>query len=257
MPAPPLTPALARPAPSRSVLTGSYHNYFKIYDVESGSDTLLQADKSAFKAKKIGGVKAGAKGKQGQMETTGIDFNKKIVSRPSLRLQLPGADPRGKADPHTPLASPPRSSTPAGTRERTRSPLRRPTTCSSTAQGRDLAAVAVVRSHLARRARARPHRLHVIPASPHARTCTTRALFTASLSPFLPPPLRRPTSIPSPALPFETPLHLAPKTSHRCPARFVPAHLALPVRPPLPRLRRPTSPTRSPASVLPLSPSLL
>jgi serine/threonine-protein phosphatase 2A regulatory subunit B len=70
-----LTPFL----PPRSVLTGSYHNYFKIYDVESGSDTLLQADKSAFKAKKIGGVKTGPKGKQGQMETTGIDFNKKIL----------------------------------------------------------------------------------------------------------------------------------------------------------------------------------
>ncbi|CDZ97234.1 protein phosphatase 2a regulatory b subunit [Phaffia rhodozyma] len=63
----------------QSVLTGSYHNYFKIYDVDSSSDILLQADKSAFKAKKIGGVKGGAKGKSGAMETNGIDFNKKIL----------------------------------------------------------------------------------------------------------------------------------------------------------------------------------
>jgi serine/threonine-protein phosphatase 2A regulatory subunit B len=71
--------------PSRSVLTGSYHNYFRIYDVESTNDIVLQADKSAFKAKKIGGVKGGPKGGKGgaatgTMETTGTDFNKKIVS---------------------------------------------------------------------------------------------------------------------------------------------------------------------------------
>lgn len=70
------------------MLTGSYHNYFRIYDVDTLSDVVLQADKSAFKAKKIGGPlpggKPGAKnGRQGglrdamQLET--LDFNKKIL----------------------------------------------------------------------------------------------------------------------------------------------------------------------------------
>jgi serine/threonine-protein phosphatase 2A regulatory subunit B len=36
-------------------MTGSYHNYFRIYDVEGSSDVILQADKSAFKTpKKVG-----------------------------------------------------------------------------------------------------------------------------------------------------------------------------------------------------------
>jgi len=70
------------------VLTGSYHNYFRIYDVnETGDkDTVLQADKSAFKAKKIGGPKSaqkgapGATGKKDGLQTDNIDFAKKIVS---------------------------------------------------------------------------------------------------------------------------------------------------------------------------------
>ncbi|KAG0146441.1 hypothetical protein CROQUDRAFT_92748 [Cronartium quercuum f. sp. fusiforme G11] len=36
------------------VLSGSYNNYFHIYDKEATTDIILQADKSAFKAKKIG-----------------------------------------------------------------------------------------------------------------------------------------------------------------------------------------------------------
>jgi serine/threonine-protein phosphatase 2A regulatory subunit B len=48
---------------------------------------VLQADKSAFKAKKIGGAKGGAKGagagqKKDGMQTENIDFAKKIVSVP-------------------------------------------------------------------------------------------------------------------------------------------------------------------------------
>jgi serine/threonine-protein phosphatase 2A regulatory subunit B len=69
------------------VLTGSYHNYFRIYDVnESGDkDAVLQADKSAFKAKKIGGPKGQGKGPNGTgkkegLQTENIDFAKKIVS---------------------------------------------------------------------------------------------------------------------------------------------------------------------------------
>ena len=71
----------------RHVLTGSYHNYFRIYDVETTNDVVLQADKSAFKAKKIGangpgikgnGLKAPGPGKEG-MNLEAIDFNKKIL----------------------------------------------------------------------------------------------------------------------------------------------------------------------------------
>ncbi|KAK3068711.1 protein phosphatase 2A regulatory subunit cdc55 [Teratosphaeriaceae sp. CCFEE 6253] len=90
-------------------MTGSYNNNFMIYPAESGSDTevVLQADKSAFKAKKVGiptpmtgGVKDGARidKKGGQNSRAGspspaggaqrmkketdadqIDFNKKIL----------------------------------------------------------------------------------------------------------------------------------------------------------------------------------
>jgi serine/threonine-protein phosphatase 2A regulatory subunit B len=71
------------------VLTGSYHNYFRIYDTDTLSDVVLQADKSAFKAKKIGGplpgAKAGAKngprpgGLRDAMQLDTLDFNKKIL----------------------------------------------------------------------------------------------------------------------------------------------------------------------------------
>lgn len=71
----------------RHVLTGSYHNYFRIYDSETLSDVVLQADKSAFKAKKIGGPlpKNGAKngarpgGLRDAMQLDTLDFNKKIL----------------------------------------------------------------------------------------------------------------------------------------------------------------------------------
>lgn len=72
---------------SRHVLTGSYHNYFRIFDVESLSDVVLQADKSAFKAKKIGGplpgnklgAKNGTRGLKDAMQMETLDFNKKIL----------------------------------------------------------------------------------------------------------------------------------------------------------------------------------
>ncbi|KAH7105799.1 protein phosphatase 2A regulatory subunit PR55 [Auriculariales sp. MPI-PUGE-AT-0066] len=64
------------------VLTGSYHNYFKIYDIETTQDIVLQADKSAFKAKKIGGKNNGvlkpAPGKEG-INLEALDFNRKIL----------------------------------------------------------------------------------------------------------------------------------------------------------------------------------
>lgn len=66
------------------VLSGSYNNYFHIYDKEATTDIVLQADKSAFKAKKIGagGAKAGAAsmklGGPGQ-DTENLDFSKRIM----------------------------------------------------------------------------------------------------------------------------------------------------------------------------------
>jgi hypothetical protein len=65
---------------SSSVLTGSYHNYFRIYDVQGDNDIVLQADKSAFKAKKIGGARGKVPGKKEGLQTDNIDFTKKIVS---------------------------------------------------------------------------------------------------------------------------------------------------------------------------------
>lgn len=73
----------------RHVLTGSYHNFFRIYDSDTLSDVVLQADKSAFKAKKIGGPLPGAKngakngarpgGLRDAMQLDTLDFNKKIL----------------------------------------------------------------------------------------------------------------------------------------------------------------------------------
>lgn len=65
-------------------MTGSYHNYFRIYDVNSDNDVVLQADKSAFKAKKVGG-RGKTPGKKEGIQTEGIDFSKKIVSRRGAR----------------------------------------------------------------------------------------------------------------------------------------------------------------------------
>ncbi|OGE50991.1 hypothetical protein PENARI_c015G01819 [Penicillium arizonense] len=82
-----------------NVMTGSYNNNFMIYPTEEQKDTeiVLQADKSAFKAKKVGvptpmnkgnGKKAGSRsgspagpGSRMKKETDAdqIDFNKKIL----------------------------------------------------------------------------------------------------------------------------------------------------------------------------------
>ena len=93
---------------AKNVMTGSYNNNFMIYPSEEGKDTevVLQADKSAFKAKKVGiptpmnsatsptaGGKDGS-GKKGsranspaggaqrmrkETDADQIDFNKKIL----------------------------------------------------------------------------------------------------------------------------------------------------------------------------------
>ena len=76
---------MSDPNSLRQVLTGSYHNYFRIYDAQNtgpNSEVLLQADKSAFKAKKIGGPGKGGKGngfRKDGINTDTIDFNKKIL----------------------------------------------------------------------------------------------------------------------------------------------------------------------------------
>jgi serine/threonine-protein phosphatase 2A regulatory subunit B len=89
---------------AKNVMTGSYNNNFMIYPSEEGKDTevVLQADKSAFKAKKVGiptpmnsatspGSKDGKKGSRASSPAGGaqrmrketdadqIDFNKKIL----------------------------------------------------------------------------------------------------------------------------------------------------------------------------------
>jgi hypothetical protein len=71
---------------ARHVLTGSYHNYFRIYDTDNLSDVVLQADKSAFKVKKAGplpgnkgpGAKNGRPLREAMTMDT-LDFNKKIL----------------------------------------------------------------------------------------------------------------------------------------------------------------------------------
>lgn len=68
-------------------LTGSYHNYFNIYDMNGNgqNDALLQADKNSFKAKRIitnAKNKNSAKGKNGKAQEINadmLDFNRKIL----------------------------------------------------------------------------------------------------------------------------------------------------------------------------------
>lgn len=86
---------------ARNVMTGSYNNNFMIYPSDPDKDTeiVLQADKSAFKAKKVGiptpmNAGAGKDGKKGsrasspaggaqrmrkETDADQIDFNKKIL----------------------------------------------------------------------------------------------------------------------------------------------------------------------------------
>ncbi|KAL0073790.1 protein phosphatase PP2A regulatory subunit B [Phycomyces blakesleeanus] len=71
----------------KSVMTGSYSNNFHIYDRDTLSETSLQADKGAFRAKRLGSAKnkmtmggprnGGMRGKRDESDS--IDFNKKIL----------------------------------------------------------------------------------------------------------------------------------------------------------------------------------
>lgn len=58
----------------RHVMTGSYHNYFRIYDVEGPNDVILQADKSAFKT-----VKKDLTMQKPSLPLDSVDFSKKIL----------------------------------------------------------------------------------------------------------------------------------------------------------------------------------
>lgn len=72
------------------VLTASYNNFFHIWDVGTRNDVILQADKSAFKAKRAGSTKNKVSGpggagatRQGKKEEYAnldtLDFHKKIL----------------------------------------------------------------------------------------------------------------------------------------------------------------------------------
>jgi serine/threonine-protein phosphatase 2A regulatory subunit B len=69
-------------------MTGSYDNYFHIYDtIQELPDVTLQADKSAFKAKRVGSTmnRGGRNGgphmgnRPDAINVDAIDFNKKIM----------------------------------------------------------------------------------------------------------------------------------------------------------------------------------
>ena len=64
-----------------TALTGSYSNYFHLVDWERDSSVVLQADKSAFKSKKLAAThKPGARSAgAGGINANNVDFNKKIL----------------------------------------------------------------------------------------------------------------------------------------------------------------------------------
>ena len=67
----------------RHVLTGSYHNYFTIFDSDAPGEITLEADKSAFKAKRVGhlypGTKRVTKFGARHGDALQLDYNKKIL----------------------------------------------------------------------------------------------------------------------------------------------------------------------------------
>lgn len=66
-------------------MTGSYSNYFHIYDRNNAkSEVSLQADKSAFKARRTGTTKSKLslgrlKGKKDEINPDTVDYQKKIL----------------------------------------------------------------------------------------------------------------------------------------------------------------------------------
>ena len=71
---------------SSQAITGSYSNFFHIYDLQRENDTLLQADKNAFKAKRAGSTKnkLGPGGRkltrrEEYLNVDTLEYNKKII----------------------------------------------------------------------------------------------------------------------------------------------------------------------------------
>ena len=64
-----------------TILTGSYSNYFHLVDWERDSNIVLQADKTAFKSRKLAALhKPGARSMgMNHINTNHVDFNRKIL----------------------------------------------------------------------------------------------------------------------------------------------------------------------------------
>ncbi|CAO3697529.1 unnamed protein product [Rhizopus stolonifer] len=61
------------------VMTGSYNNTFHLYDREGKTDVTLQADKSAFRSKRVGTTKNKMSIARNSAATDNMDFSKKIL----------------------------------------------------------------------------------------------------------------------------------------------------------------------------------
>ena len=66
------------------MMTGSYSNNLHIYNRDTLAETVLSADKSIFKSKKLGSAKnklglSRGPGRAGMSNMDDIDFNKKIL----------------------------------------------------------------------------------------------------------------------------------------------------------------------------------
>jgi serine/threonine-protein phosphatase 2A regulatory subunit B len=62
-------------------MTGSYNNMFHLYDCQGKTSIPLQADKSAFRSKRLGSSKnkMGMSRNAGNMGSENMDFSKKIL----------------------------------------------------------------------------------------------------------------------------------------------------------------------------------
>ncbi|EIE77493.1 hypothetical protein G6F46_008116 [Rhizopus delemar] len=61
------------------VMTGSYNNTFHLYDREGKTDITLQADKSAFRSKRVGTTKKMSIARNSAANADSMDFSKKIL----------------------------------------------------------------------------------------------------------------------------------------------------------------------------------
>lgn len=61
------------------LMTGSYHNYFSIYDRLSKNEVQLEATKIPSKIKKVSKMKVGKKKTKEELNPDSIDFSRKIL----------------------------------------------------------------------------------------------------------------------------------------------------------------------------------